>query len=444
MTEHPVIGGTGGTIHHLFPKPRSSDCLELRLTLRCMNYSQVETAYGEEACREGVKHVARIIDGWFGKGGFVDIASADRLDAVLWDRGLLSEGPLDSACDQFVRWLCMAIAALPFEHDGQRIHLSFAGSWSAKAMDAECDGGEVDTDSPNVGRRHQGTFPIDGAVDVNAWARRYRADMEQAGDLLNLMANDRLMLVWQRITRSPDHDEVLYHEALLRTIVDDGTEALPDDVLGAMERLGLVRLVDQLVVTKIMDELEAHPMAVLGANISARSAVLDSWWTEAERRLAGNRLAAQRLVIEITETTAPGSISETVSFVDRMRALGCRIALDHFGVGHGSMRQLIALKPDIVKIDGFFLRRAAAAERERVTLRHLIGLAGSIAPTVVVEGVTDAAGSRFAAEAGAAWQQGCFCGRPGIVRPQAGDTRIAAPVRFRTQVGNSLAEAREL
>jgi EAL domain-containing protein (putative c-di-GMP-specific phosphodiesterase class I) len=428
MRENPVkkpaIGGTGGTIHHLFPKPRQSDCLELRLTLRCMNYQQVEAAYGEEAYRKGLKHVARIIEELFGQGGFVDIASADRLEAVLWDRGLLSEGPLDSACDQFVRWLCMAIAALPFEHEGRRIHLSFGGSWSIKAMDAAYNGDGVD--GPDIGHRHRGAFPIDSAADVDAWTHRYRADMGQAGELLNLMANDRLTLVWQRITRSPGYDEILYHEALLRTIVDDGMEAVPDGVLGSMERLGLVQLVDQLVVAKVVDELEAYPTAVLGANISARS-------------------AAQRLVIEITATAALRSISETVSFVDRMRALGCRIALDHFGVGHGSIRQLIALKPDIVKIDGFFLRRAMSAKCERATLRHLIGLAGSMAPTVVVDGVEDVAGSEFAAEAGAAWQQGRFCDHPAIIRPQAGnDTQRAALVRLGEQGGNILTEALKL
>ena len=179
------------------------------------------------------------------------------------------------------------------------------------------------------------------------------------------MANDRLMLVWQRIAHAPHQDEILYHEALLRTVENDGTDVAPAEALGALERLGLARSLDQFVVAKVIDELETHPTAVLGVNISAQSAVFDSWWAEAERRLAGNRLIARRLVIEITETAALSSISETICFVDRMRALGCRIALDDFGVGHASIRQLIALKPDIVKVDGFFMRRAAVAERER-------------------------------------------------------------------------------
>lgn len=404
MTERVATKGAGATVHQLFPQPSSLAPLELRLALRCENYSDVARAYGEAACRQGLAHVLRIVEELFGQGGFVSLDAADQLEAVLWDSTLLSEGPLNAACDHFVRWLCTAIAALPFDYDGRRINLSFAGSWKR----ADAAGGS----SGN------------GSAASEDWARRYQADMDLASELLSRMVTDRLTLVWQRVAHASREGETLYHEGLLRAIGANGADELPGDALAAVERAGLVRSLDQFVVAKVLDELEAHPAAMLGVNISAHSAVLDSWWAEAERRLAGNPRIARRLIIEITETAALASISEVVGFVDRMRALGCRIALDDFGTGHASIRHLLALKPDIVKVDAFFLRHAAAVDPDRVALRHLIGLAGTIAPVVIVEGVESATDSTRAAEAGAVWQQGWFWGCPAVVRSRIADKQV--------------------
>lgn len=436
MAERMASEGQGETFHDARPGMP----LEIGLALQWVNYAQIELAYGEEACRRGMDHAARIVGDLLHKDGRIDVAGIDRIEAVLWDRGLFGAGPLGPACDRFIRSLCMEIAALPFEHDRQRIHLSFAGTWSiGPAVAGKLHSGT----ETQAGPREHGAFPSDGKAGLRAWALRYREDMGLGGRLFSLMASDRLALLWQRIAHAPDPGEVLYHEALLRRIEDGGVGELPVETLCALERLGLVRALDQFVVTKVIDELDAHPAAVLGVNISAHSAVLDSWWAEAEGRLAGNRLLARRLVIEITETAALPSISQAVSFVDRMHALGCRIALDNFGVGHASIRQLIALKPDIVKVDGLFMRRAAAAERERIVLGQAVALASSVAPIVIVGGVERAADSECAAAVGGAWQQGDFCGRPGVARSRrAIDRQIGDLLMFQNQAGSALTQAR--
>lgn len=429
MTGQSAKGGRGGAIHHLFPTTRQPDDQDVSIALRCVNLAQIGRAYGEEVCRLALRHVARTVAGLLGEGGFVNIEADDRLEAVLRDRGLLSAGPPGPACDEFVRSLCMAIMVRPFEHGEHRIHLSFTGVWSMPAT-AAADGrvglpaGRRRPHDHGWPRSH-GAFPADEAQAGDGRASRYRADMALASELLGLMATDRLTLVWQRIAHAPDEGDILYHEALLRIVADDGADRAPADMLGALERLGLARSLDQFVVARVIDELEAHPAAMLGVNISAQSAVLDAWWAEAERRLAGNRALARRLVIEITETAALPSISEAIHFADRMRALGCRIAMDDFGVGHASIRQLIALKPDIVKVADFFMRRAAGGEH--AALGHMIGLARSVAPVVIMEGVENAADSEFAAQAGARWQQGWFWGRPGAARSRGESDAHAQP-----------------
>ena len=70
---------------------------------------------------------------------------------------------------------------------------------------------------------------------------------------------------------------------------------------------------------------------------------------------------AERLIIEITETAAIHDLDDTRGFVARVKDLGCRIAIDDFGAGYTSFRNLRKLGVDIVKIDGAFVQNLHAS-----------------------------------------------------------------------------------
>ncbi len=112
---------------------------------------------------------------------------------------------------------------------------------------------------------------------------------------------------------------------------------------------------------------------------------------------------AKRLVIEIDETSLLLSVAEAQDFVSELRALGVRFALSRFGSGHAPVGQLIALEPDMVKLDGAFLRTAFQSDRHRVRVGHLIELARSFADTVIVDGVDLTLHFQLAEEQGAQW-----------------------------------------
>jgi len=223
-------------------------------------------------------------------------------------------------------------------------------------------------------------------------------------------------LFWQPIRHAGDSSAIFYHEALIRLIDHDFEPRSPAATFLSLERLGLVRVVDHYVISQVLDELEMAPDIVLGVNISARSVVRDKWWDEIKDRLQRAPDLAGRLVIEITETAAIPDVSSAVRLVSDLRRLGCRIAIDDFGTGFSSVRQLLALAPDIVKIDRFFLRRGMACDRQREALRHLIALARSLGATVIVEGVESDEQAEVALEAGGIWQQGYHWGRPAASR----------------------------
>ncbi len=103
---------------------------------------------------------------------------------------------------------------------------------------------------------------------------------------------------------------------------------------------------------------------------------------------------AERLTVEITETAAIQDIDETRAFVSRVKDLGCRIAIDDFGAGYTSFRNLRKLGVDLVKIDGAFVAEPHAVggrSRFRPYADRSVRASGSRLKTVA-EWVQDEAG----------------------------------------------------
>jgi EAL domain-containing protein (putative c-di-GMP-specific phosphodiesterase class I) len=249
----------------------------------------------------------------------------------------------------------------------------------------------------------------------------YASDMAVAVAIAETIRTDRLFLAWQPVV-GEDDSEILYHEGLLRIVGADGALVLPGRIIPALERAGLIRQLDRHVALKTLEWLRADPDLRLGCNISAQSAIDDGWWTPVFAELAADPALAKRLVIEITESAQFSNISLAIAFTDRLRALGCRIAFDDFGVGHSSIRNLAAFAPDIVKIDAFYLRCACRQPGDQglQMLHHLIGLAGSMARDVIVEGIASETDLDVARTAGARWAQGYHLGSPPMSAPCRG------------------------
>lgn len=281
--------------------------------------------------------------------------------------------------------------------------------------------GVVELNPGGRGRRHSG-IGNEGSVGASLIETadldvgQPAADMADVEDTILMPAADGVELVWQPVRDARDGGAILYHEALARFPDEMDREASPARHVEALERLGLAPAFDRGIVGRVIEELRTDPFAVLGVNISAQSADTGGWWPDVALLLREHSGIARRLVIEITETAPYPSISQAIAFAAEARALGCRVALDDFGVGHASLRSMLALSPAIIKIDALFVRAAASSTAAGAMFRHLVGLAVSTGALVVAEGVETPEQAARALDAGATWQQGYLHGRPSRVR----------------------------
>jgi EAL domain-containing protein (putative c-di-GMP-specific phosphodiesterase class I) len=126
--------------------------------------------------------------------------------------------------------------------------------------------------------------------------------------------------------------------------------------------------------------------------------------------LRANKNTAERLIIEITETAAIQDIDDARSFVSRVKDLGCRIAIDDFGAGHTSFRNLRKLGVDIVKIDGAFVHNMIKSSDDRAFVHTMIDLSRRLGLKTVAEWVQNEQTATLLSEWGCDYLQGALIG----------------------------------
>ncbi|MCE1113675.1 MULTISPECIES: EAL domain-containing protein [Pseudomonas] len=249
---------------------------------------------------------------------------------------------------------------------------------------------------------------------ASAWG-----DLQRSRLVYRELALRRFALAMQPVVDGRDPARVLYHECLLR---HEGP-ALGFNPIAVLERRQAMGLLDRSVLACVIATLEQHPQLHLGCNLSAQSACADPAWECLWARLRRRPDVAARLVLEITESAAPGDPAQTLAFIASMQALGCRVAIDDFGAGFASLAFVRQAQPDVLKVDRGYLHRARQSDTDAQVFDHLVGLCNALATCVVVEGVEDGADQQRVLRAGATWQQGFHFGRPSLRAPVA-DCRV--------------------
>ena len=133
-----------------------------------------------------------------------------------------------------------------------------------------------------------------------------------------------------------------------------------------------------------------------------------------KQKLEMTWVSAPRLTFEITETAAITNFSETRDMVARLRALGCRFALDDFGSGFCSFSYIKNYPVDMLKIDGSFIVNIINDETDQLLVKSMIEVAHSLGKKVIAEYVENRQILEKLREFGVDYVQGHYIGIPEI------------------------------
>lgn len=243
-----------------------------------------------------------------------------------------------------------------------------------------------------------------------------RGDLAMAERLRWCLENDKVDLAFQPIVASGSGEVALY-ECLMRPNGDGAVTPGVGTLMRVAERTGMIRQIDRRVLELAVDELDAEPGLNLALNVSGLTTSDPQWLHRLTGLVHGREDIAQRLTVEITETAALHDVNETARFVATLRDVGCRTALDDFGAGHTSFRNLKALGVDLVKIDGAFVTGLTEDAGDLAFVHALQSLAGACGLATVAECVEDAPVADLLTDCGVDYLQGYHFGRPTLSRP---------------------------
>ncbi len=187
----------------------------------------------------------------------------------------------------------------------------------------------------------------------------------------------------------------------------------PDTFIPIAEEHNLIgRLSDQVVRKALLAAVDWDPALSLSINISPRQ-FTDSWLAQKiVRLLAETGFPAERLVVEVTESSLFADIDLARTIVTSLKNQGIALALDDFGTGFSSLSHLRALPFDKIKIDRSFVATLGRDRESAAIIRAVTTLAQALDVPVTVEGIEDAETLDVLRKIGCAVGQGWYFGKP--------------------------------
>ena len=219
--------------------------------------------------------------------------------------------------------------------------------------------------------------------------RAKRSSNRESTDTVLTALNDRrIELAFQPIVRSGS-GEVAMYEALVRMTSPEGELMGAGTIVPVAERLGFLHLIDHRVMELALETLRRRRDIQLTVNVGVDTALHPDWMAAFQAHLAIDKSVAQRLVVEITETSLIEDVQGAQRLIEAIKDCGARVAIDDFGAGHTSFRNMRLLPIDILKIDGTFIKNLARSEDDRFFVQTLLQLARHLRIETVAEWVQD-------------------------------------------------------
>ncbi|MBL4918129.1 EAL domain-containing protein [Szabonella alba] len=239
-------------------------------------------------------------------------------------------------------------------------------------------------------------------------------DRETIAMVQRAVAEKRLRLAWQPVVSAADPSRIAFHEGLIRVLDDTGRPIPARDFIGAVEADELGRQIDCAALDMGLNTLIRHPSLRISVNMSARSVGYPRWMRILRRALSAHPTLGERLILEITESSAMLVPELVIAFMDDMQAEGVSFALDDFGAGQTAFRYFRDFCFDILKIDGQFIRDVHRNPDNQALTRALLSIGRHFDMLTVAESVETPQDAAWLHQAGAGGLQGFLFGAPTI------------------------------
>ena len=237
--------------------------------------------------------------------------------------------------------------------------------------------------------------------EASVWASRVK----------DALRDRRFVLAYQPIFRLAT-GRAAHYEALIRLRDDSEALVAPGMFLPAAEQFGLLPQLDNWVVDQVLGLLKVREDVEIFVNLSGASLGEEGHLLSIEERIRESGIGPGRLAFEVTETTAVRDMIAAREWMRRLRDLGCRFALDDFGIGFSSFSYLQSLPADYVKIDGSFIRDLDTNLANQALVKAIDTVAHTLGKETIAEQVENPGSVDILRKLGVEFAQGFSLGEP--------------------------------
>ena len=298
----------------------------------------------------------------------------------------------------------VSIGVVPIQGLGQTV------SSILSAADAACYAAK-DRGRNRIHIYHEGDVELARRHGEMRWVTRIQTALEE----------NRFELARQPIVPlSASAREDTHYELLLRMRDEDGNIVLPDAFLPAAERYNLSVKLDRWVVREAFRLLTRNPghlenLFLCSINLSGVSLADEDFLIFVTTELASTGLPPSKVCFEITETAAIANLAGAMRFIEVLRRIGCRFALDDFGSGLSSFAYLKSLPVDFLKIDGVFVKDIVEDPIDRELVRAINEIGHVMGKRTIAEFVESKEILAALGEIGVDYAQGFELGKPKLL-----------------------------
>jgi EAL domain-containing protein (putative c-di-GMP-specific phosphodiesterase class I) len=251
--------------------------------------------------------------------------------------------------------------------------------------------------------------------DADESLERMRTRVYWKDRVSRALAEDRFVLFFQPIL-AIESGNVGHYEVLLKMLNDDGSVVGAAQFIDAAERGGVIHAVDRLVVAKAIEALAAINRrgwnVAFSINLSGHVFSDPEMPPHLRRMLDLHKVDPSKVIFEITETAAVADFAVANELMLSIKELGCRFALDDFGIGFSSFYYLKHLPVDFLKIDGSFIRQLPDSIEDQVIVRAISQAAKGFGKITVAEYVESEMTLSLLREYGIDYAQGYLISKP--------------------------------
>jgi len=224
-------------------------------------------------------------------------------------------------------------------------------------------------------------------------------------------------LAYQPVMRANGSPQPAFYEGLIRVLDETGRIIPAREFIGTVETTEMGRMIDCLALEMGLAALADTPALRLSINMSARSIGYPRWMQTLNHGLSQDGTVAERLILEITESSAMLMPDLVTVFMKDLQYRGISFALDDFGAGYTAFRYLRDFYFDILKIDGQFIRGIGTNPDNQILASALISIARHFDMFTIAESVENAQDATFLQDSGIDCMQGYFFGAPSLNPP---------------------------